>query len=229
MSLLFDQIADVFRKRQVQTAEDFDSLARQVAHGQAPAAAKIAALLDQFQKSPDELQQLATYHATRLNLASQMAMAPGLQAEADEASDKLQVERARWEKLTQEHNAIEGPLVSRLMQLSQQIARARGCEEKLRAGYQGTLRNELAAIQTQRQDVNQRKQSIEASREHHASWARPAADFLAARKKHNPTDSEIDGHRKIVAECDAGLTELRAQSAALDAREQAIQAEMAKP
>jgi chromosome segregation ATPase len=228
---LLEKTRVFIRGKEEKKIATFAELVKAVADGgkKAPTPAQVDEALEAAGQTLDDLDAAVKYRQDRLELDRQRATSPALQKELDQAGDELNAERARWAKLTKEHQAIEGPLTSKVLRLSQQVALALGCTAKLVDGYRGPLLDELAKIETERPEIHQRMQQIQHTREHHAQWARPASDFQNGRTLHSPTDQERGAHQRIVEDCDQELTELRTRLATLDAREAEIQAEMAKP
>ena len=226
---VLERVAGVFRKREQEKADDFCALVRQVAGDKASDPEDIAAQLSQFDRTPEELDKAVEYRRRRQALAAELATVPDLQKQFDVARQAEAVEVARWKKLVEEHDALAGPLRSRVLTLDQALARARGCQGTLREIYEGPLTTELGDIQEARRRIYQQQQNTLHTRDHSVGWMRPAADFVAGKRHHNPSDFERQGHAKVVADCDMRLSEMAAELAALDRRAAAIEAEMSKP
>ena len=133
----------------------------------------------------------------------------------------LQAALVQREQFMRQSDAVIEPLKLHVRGLEQAIAEARGCHQKLIAGYRGPLRDELKQIEAKRAEIHGRIGPIENTLDHHQN-------FLQS-DMHPVSEHERGGHERIVKQCEEQLNELRSQLPPLAKREAEIEIEMAKP
>jgi hypothetical protein len=175
MSSLFAQVAELFLARQVKKASGFDELAQAVADGKAPSPTKIAEQLEEFGKTPEDLEREVTRRQQRVADAQRLATLPALHDEKAELERKAAKENARYEAvlkpLQQEHQQTIDGLNDRYRNVVAQIPAVEGLRDKLRQSYVGPLQAELAEISAKQQEIQQSISTIEATAEVHETAA----------------------------------------------------------
>ena len=164
MNGLIQQAAALSQRQQAERAAAVEDLRDRQAAGELPDPAEIVRVTEAAGVSIEDYAASVEWKEMRLALTAELATAPALQKQFDEAKRAEFAETARWEKLVKEHEALAGPLRSKVLTLDQAIARARGCLDKLRETYRGPLLAELEAIEESRRQISMRLESLQKPR-----------------------------------------------------------------
>jgi hypothetical protein len=183
---LFEQVAVLFKARETKKASDFDGLVRAVADGAALSPEAIAAALEQFDRTPDDLQTAVERRQQRVEFARRLAEVPQLEAEKRELETKGSAETVRYEALLkplqEEHKRIMDGLNGRYYFVAARIPQAQSMADNLRQTYTGPLQDELDANRQEQARLNREIHKILESAKRHenaASFTRPAEpDFI---------------------------------------------------
>ncbi len=158
MSSIFEAVAAVFRKREKEAAGDFDALVKAVAGDTPPDPEEIAVQLEQFRKTPAELEQAVTRRQKRREDAALLADVPLLEAEKAELNRKADEENARFEALVrplrEEHQRNIGTFVNRGWLIEAQIPKAQAAKVRLLDSYTGPLTAELDGNRERQRELN---------------------------------------------------------------------------
>lgn len=222
---LLDAVGEIFRKKEQRAAADFDALVKAFDdESKPPKPAWIAEQLERLAETPAELESTLEYRRNRLGLRAKLATLPQLQGELADVQAVYTREMEKWGPVEQSHKSTILQCEVEANRLETAIADCKSMESKLRAGYQGGLLDELAAISIERQQVWREQQAVASTREHHHR------ELTCYRSPEHPlVESAKVSMTKIVADCDAKLAELGRQTAALDWRQQEIEAAMVEP
>ena len=172
---IFEQVAALFTARQTQRVSGFDDLARTIADGNPPSPEAIAAALEEFGRTPDDLQREVTRRQQRAEFARRLAEVPALQEEAAELKRKGAAEVAQHEAiikpLVEEHRRNIKTLDGRYLFLMARIPESESMKDKLLASYRGPLTTELDENRAKQARLNREIHKIleTAKRHEHAT------------------------------------------------------------
>lgn len=224
---LFQRVADAFRMRETQKLTGFEELVQAVVGGQDLPPADIAAQLEAFGRTPDDLQHAVEYRQRRLALAAEAAREPALRKELESVQSAYQVKVAEFEKVRDTYNKACAPLVEKAVDLERQVIAASGAVDKLREGYRGPLLDKLAEAERQRAEIEGQIIRARASLDH-AERTLANYELLVSRDEY-VTDETLRGARHIVKDRRRALEELLPQVDPFDAEIAELEKQMRLP
>lgn len=217
----FEHATAVKQQRQAERLTTVEDLSTRQSAGETIDPAEIVEVCEAAGVSLEDYAETVERKEKRQELARRLATAPALQKRLDDLNEKFLVESARWEKCVKEHDAIVGPIQFEARKTEAELIEARAASDKLRDGYAGPLLDELKEIEGERQQIALRCQDMQSRLDHHQSFLRPGMFTI--------TDSEREKHTRAVADCAAGLAEVRDPLAGLEDREREIDRLMRLP
>jgi len=160
---LFEQVAQLFTRRQQKKLDDREALVNAILAGakKAPSAESIASTLDEIGWTPEGLEKEVARRQARRELAAKMATVPDIQREEQQLGSQIAVMDEEFRPIREAYEKKRAAIFYDVVAVQARIGDAESCKAKLLASYQGPLLVELDELRAKRLDIERRIDTAE--------------------------------------------------------------------